>query len=241
MHEARTLPIPFLLGLCAALAPSLVACSATPRAESVAAPARIAPLDFASMHELSVPAPADSICQERAGGVVCRSDDGDSLVFESWKVPETAVADGDEVRFSFLGRFRPAPRLRLLVAELAHDATIHFLWDGRSGRFAMLALGYDSAWISESGASLVVLPGLPDDRRAGYDLVAFTRLDGTPLALRCHLAREAITLDSSLSVRLRDGAFADLSPDHLLQDPRVVCPVDTGLLRRTLPDFLRRP
>jgi hypothetical protein len=149
--------------------------------------------------------------------------------------------DGDEVRFSFLGRFRPAPRLRVLVAELAHDATIHFLWDSRSGRFAMLALGYDSVWISESGSTLLVLPGLPDDQRPGYDLAAFTRLDGAPLALRCNLDRDTIQLDSLFAVRTGAAAPVPLSPDHLIQDPRLVCPVDTTLLRRELPDFLRKP
>jgi len=241
LHDTRTLPAPFSITACAGTLLLLAACSAKPQVDASPASSRIAPIDFPTMHSLCIPAPEDSICQTRGDGVVCRDEAGDSLAFRSWMIPDGPDVDGDEVRFSFLGRFRPAPRLRVLVAELAHDATIHVLWDSRSGRFAMLALDYDSVWISESGRTLLVLPGLPDDQRAGYALAALTRMDGAPLALRCNLDRDAVRLDSMIAVRTANGAFAPRQPDHLLQDSLLVCPVDTTLLRRELPSFLRRP
>ena len=194
-------------------------------------------IDLGNVSGFVVPSPSDEFCSQRDSQVVCKDKAGDSLAFQSWSIAAGESREGDLTWFKFQGRFSPMPDLRVILAELGHDAPIHLLWDPRTGRFATIALNYDPTWISRSGRTLLIVPD-SSDRNGAVQLL--TNLDDHPIGWRCGIAKESIVVDSLIYLHHGTPGRTAISPEMLSRHSLVDCREDTDLWGRAVPDYADR-
>lgn len=177
-------------------------------------------------------------CTDGSTGITCNASSGRVDVFESWEIPQTDSADGDNVEFSKIGVFKPFPQWIVLMAELGHDAPAVIFWDKSRGGYIVANPENASLFFDTTSKSLI--EGETTSRE-GSRWTYWNELDREAKKFECTLNNGYLKLDSSAQQIIAANQPADFDLGSMTSDPRIQCVEHPPAFETALPDYMRMP